>query len=122
FKRVAGKALEFEIGPGEKSAVLRGPPFYRKEDVELRVDLIPNLRDFNPGRIIAEQVAGQEARLFRQVIGRKLMIYAATSESALMRGHTDDRSALVVLIQGFDVRESVIEFIDCRAVRFELVQ
>src|SRR5262245_62710384 len=97
FKRVAGKALEFEIGPGEKSAVLRGPPFYRKEDVELRVDLIPNLRDFNPGRIIAEQVAGQEARLFRQVIGRKLMIYAATSESALMRGHTDDRTALVAL-------------------------
>src|SRR5215468_625800 len=54
FKRVAGKALEFEIGPGEESAALRSLPFYGKEDVELRVDLIPDLRDFNLGRIIAE--------------------------------------------------------------------
>jgi hypothetical protein len=29
FKRIAGKALNFEIGPGEESAALRRPPFYR---------------------------------------------------------------------------------------------
>jgi hypothetical protein len=46
--------LKFEIGAGEESAALRSLPFYGKEDVELRVDLIPDLRDFNPGRISAE--------------------------------------------------------------------
>src|SRR5215831_10772491 len=107
FKRVAGKALELEIGPGEESAALRGPPCYREENVEMRGDLVPDLLDFNPGRISAEQVTGEKSRLFRQIIGCKLMIHAATSESALMRGHTDDRTALVVLIQGFDVRERV---------------
>src|SRR5262245_60748498 len=88
----------------------------------MRGDLVPDLLHFDPGRISAEQVAGEKARLFRQIISRKFMIHAATSESALMRGHTDDRASLVVLIQGFDVRERVIEFIDGYAVRFELVQ
>src|SRR5262249_34088813 len=122
FKSVAGKALEFEIGPGEESGAFHGPPCHREENVEMRADPIPDLLDFYPGRISAEQVAGQEARLFRQIIGSELMIHAATSESALMRGHTDDRAALVVLIQGFDVRKRVIEFIDGCAVRFEVVQ
>src|SRR5262247_3299400 len=112
FKRVAGKALEFEIGPGKEPAALRGPSCYREENVEMHGDLDPDLLDFNPGRISAEQVASEKARLFRQIISRKFMIHAATSESALMRGHTDDRASLVVLIQGFDVRERVIEFID----------
>src|SRR5215475_2181288 len=85
FKRVAGKALEFKIGPGEESAALRGPTCYREENVEMRGDVDPDLLDFNPGRISAERVAGEEARLFRQIIGRKLMIHAATCESALMR-------------------------------------
>src|SRR5215470_19469597 len=88
----------------------------------MRADLIPYLLDFNPGRIGAQQVAGEKARLFREIIGRKLMIHATASKRALMRGHTDDRAALVVLIQGFDVRERVIEFIECRAARFEVVQ
>jgi hypothetical protein len=35
-------------------------------------------------RINAEQVAGEEARLFRQIIDRILMIHAATSESAII--------------------------------------
>src|SRR5262249_29747709 len=110
------------IGAREKSGAVRGPPFYGEEDVELRVDLFPEFLEFIPGCISAEQVAGEEARLFRQIIGRKFMIHAATSKSALMRGHTDDRAALVVLIQGFDVRERIIEFIDGCAVRFEVVQ
>src|SRR5262245_11165145 len=98
FKSVAGKALEFEIGPGEESAALRGPPCYREENVEMRGDLVPELLHFDPGRISAEQVAGEKARLLRQIIGCNLMVHAATSESALMRGHTDDCAALVVLI------------------------
>src|SRR5262245_13123906 len=77
---------------------------------------------FDPGRISAEQVSGEKARLPRQIVCRKLMIHAATSESALMLGHTDDRAALVVLIQGFDVRERVIEFIDGCAVRLQVIQ
>src|SRR5688500_1998991 len=118
YNRVAGKALEFEIGMREESGALRGPTCHREESVEMRADLVPDLLDFNPGDISAEQVAGEKARLFRQIIGRKLTIYAATSKSALMRGHSDDRASLVVLIQGFDVRERIIEFIDGRAVRF----
>jgi hypothetical protein len=39
-----------------------------------------------------------------------------------VRGHTDDRSAFVVLIEGFDIPEGVIEFINCRAVRLQVVQ
>ena len=31
------------------------------------------------------QFAGEKASLFRQIIGRKLMIHVATSESALVR-------------------------------------
>src|SRR4029434_8706820 len=107
---------------GEESAALRGPPCYREEKVEMRGDLIPDLLHFDPGRISAEQVAGEESRLFRQIIGRKLMIHAATSESALMRGHTDDRAALVVLIKGFDMPEGLIEFLDGRAVRLKVAQ
>jgi len=42
------------IGAGEESAALSSLSFYEKEDVELRVDLIPDLLDFNPRRIIAE--------------------------------------------------------------------
>src|SRR6185369_8110902 len=110
FERVAGKALKFEIGLREESGALRGLPFYREENVEMRVDLIPDFVDFNSGRISAEQVTSEKARLFRQIIGSKLMIRAATSESALMRGHTDDRAALVVLIQGFDMPEGVVGF------------
>jgi hypothetical protein len=54
FKRVAGKALEFEIGLGEESGALRGPPCHREESVEMRADLVPDLLDFNPGRISAK--------------------------------------------------------------------
>jgi hypothetical protein len=122
FKRVACKALKFEIGLGKESATLRSLPFYREENVEMRVDLIPDFVDFNSGRISAEQVASEKARMFRQIIGRKLMIRAATCESALMRGHTDDRAALVVLIQGFDMPEGVVEFLDGRAVRLQVVR
>src|SRR5262245_56880635 len=93
FKRVAGKALKFEIGLGEEFGAFRGPPCHREENVEMRVDLNPDLLDFNPGRISAEHVAGEKARLFWQIIGRKLMIHAATSESALMRRHTNNRAA-----------------------------
>src|SRR5262249_37938777 len=60
FKRVAGKALEFKIGPGEESAALRGPPCYREENVEMRGDLVPDLLHFDPGRISAEQVAARK--------------------------------------------------------------
>src|SRR5215475_12023787 len=67
FKRVAGKALEFEIGPGEESAALRGPPCYREENVEMRGDVDPDLLHFDPGRISAERVAGEKARLLRQM-------------------------------------------------------
>jgi hypothetical protein len=42
--------------------------------------------------------------MFRQIIRRKLMVHSATSKRALMRGHTDDRAALVVLIQGFHMQ------------------
>jgi hypothetical protein len=69
----------------------------------MRVDLIPDFVDFNSGRISAEQVASEKARMFRQIIGRKLMIRAATCESALVRGHTDDRAALVVLFSFYSV-------------------
>jgi hypothetical protein len=122
FRRVARKALKFEIGLGKESATLRSLPFYREENVEMRVDLIPDFVDFNSGRISAEQVASEKARMFRQIIGRKLMIRAATCESALVRGHTDDRAALVVLVQGFDMPEGVVEFLDGRAVRLQVVQ
>ncbi|MBO0862389.1 MAG: hypothetical protein J2P21_28600 [Chloracidobacterium sp.] len=40
----------------------------------------------------------------------------------LVRGHSDDRAALVVLIQRFDIGERVIEIIKRRAARFEVVQ
>jgi hypothetical protein len=50
------------------------------------------------------------------------MIRAATCESALVRGHTDDRAALVILVQGFDMPEGVVEFLDGRAVRLQVVQ
>src|SRR5262249_51523973 len=110
FKRVAGKALEFEIGPGEESVALRGPSCYREENVEMRGDLDPDLLDFYPGRISAEQVASEKARLFRQIIGRKFMIHAATSESALMRVHTDDRASLLVFIQRFHLPQHLIVF------------
>src|SRR5215475_7150328 len=59
---------------------------------------------------------------FGQIIGRKLVIYAATSDSALVPGHSDDRATLVVLIQGFNLRERVIEFFEARPVRFKIVQ
>src|SRR5215831_19174768 len=88
----------------------------------MRADLIPDLLDFDPGRIIAQQVTSEKARLFREIIGRNLMIRTTASKRALVRGHSDDRAALAVLIQGFDVRERVIEFIECRATRFEVVQ
>jgi hypothetical protein len=60
-------------------------------------------------------------RPFGQILGRKLTIYAATSDSALVRGHTDDRAALIVLIQRFDISECVVEFFEARAVRFQIV-
>jgi hypothetical protein len=85
FRRVASKALKFEIGVREKSAALRGPPFYGEEDVELRVHLIPDHRDFDPGRINSEQVADEEARLFRQGVkaqaGNRWWIDAETISS-----------------------------------------
>src|SRR5262245_27705513 len=54
FDRVAGKALEFEIGPGEESAALRGHRCYREDNVAMRGDLVPDLLQFDPGRISAE--------------------------------------------------------------------
>src|SRR5262249_27373291 len=122
FNRFASKALKFEIGPGEVSGPLRCPALYWKEDVEMRVDLLPDLLDFNNGRISADQVAGEKARLFRQVIGRKLTIHASTGDCAIMRCHTDDRASLVVLLQGFEMPEGGVEFCDGRAARFEVVQ
>src|SRR5262245_33736574 len=122
FERVAGKALKFEIGLGEESAAFRSLPFYREKNVEMRVDLIPDHLNVDSGRISAEQVADEKARLLGKIFGRKLMIHTATSESALMRGHTDDRAALVVLVQGFDMPEGVVEFLDGRAVRLQVVQ
>lgn len=95
LKRIAGKTLKLEIGPGEGSAALRGSPFYRKESVELRVDLVPDLIDFDTVLVGPSQVSCEMTHPFGQIIGRKLTIYAATSDSALVRGHTDDRAALI---------------------------
>src|SRR6266511_693049 len=56
----------------------------------MRVDVAPDLIDFDAVRVSPSQITSEMTGLFRQIIGRKLMIYAATSYSALMRGHMDD--------------------------------
>src|SRR5262245_14376105 len=99
LKRVAGKALKIEIGPREESAAFRILACYRKENIEMRVDVFPNLIDSGAVRIGPSQVRSEMTGPFRQIIGRKLMIHVSTSESALVRGHLDDRAALIVLIQ-----------------------
>src|SRR5262245_8556742 len=122
LKRVAGKALKLDIGPREESSPICRPSCYREKNVELRVDVVPDHMDFDAVRVCPTQVACEMAGPFGQIIGRKLVIHAATSDSALVPGHTDDHAALVVLIQGFNFRERVIELFEARPASFEVVQ
>src|SRR5262245_31028233 len=80
LKRVAGKALKLDICPGEESAALRGSPCYREESIELRIDVVPDLIDFGAVRESLSQVGCEITRLFRHIIGRKLMIHTATGD------------------------------------------
>src|SRR5262245_12066987 len=109
FKCVAGKALKFQIGPREESAALRGLPCYREENVELRVDVIPDLIDFDAVRVGMSQITRDMTRLFWQTIGCKLMIQAAAGDSALVRGHTDDRAVLAILIHRFRRVDDIVQ-------------
>ena len=51
----------------------------------------------------------QDNTQFRQIIVRELMIHPAAADRALVSGHTNDRAALVVLIQRLDICERVPE-------------
>src|SRR5262245_12663950 len=51
LKRVAGKALKLDIGPREESSPICRPSCYREENVELRVDVVPDHIDFDAARV-----------------------------------------------------------------------
>ncbi|MBO0862779.1 MAG: hypothetical protein J2P21_30640 [Chloracidobacterium sp.] len=65
FKRVACKALKFEIRVGEEPGAFRSPACYRDENVELRVEVVPYLIDFGAVRVGLSQASREMTRAFR---------------------------------------------------------